>query len=245
MISMEEQASQRRRRDYKLLAVMAFNLVAVWFITGIISLDTKHRLATMEMAALLVVPLIVLYVRGNWAPKLCLASVIVLLPLWFSTYSLLHELSHVVGFLAVGEKVVDYHLIPHFWKGEFTSGWVSSYVIQGWRGVLPGLFPYLRDFLFLIAGWVILKSKRIGNCFLVGLVFVLFCLSPLFDIADNYFSGYLVQHATGNDFLGTAMKIGGIGTNVIGVLLLSFASYVCARILWLYTNFPCKVAERD
>ena len=240
---MSHQNSQRRRRDYKILAVMAFNLVAVWFLTGLVAPDPKHRLATMEITALVLIPLIILYARCNWPPKLWLANLVVLLPLWFSTYSLLHEGSHVVGVFVVGEKIVEYHLIPQFWKGEFTSAWISSHVVPGWRGVLPGLFPYLRDFLFLIAGWVILKSKRIANCFLLGLVFVLFCLSSLFDITDNYFSGYLVQHAIGNDFMGTAMKIGGVETNIIGVLLLSFGLYVVVRILWLYTNFPSTVAN--
>ena len=241
---MREPSSERRRRDYKILAVMVFNLVAVWFLTGLIARDTKHRLATMEITALLLIPLIILYARCNWRPKLWLANLAALLPLWFITYSLLHEGCHAVGVLVVGEKIVNYHLIPAFWKGEFTSdAWVSSNTLEGWRGVLPGLFPYLRDFIFLIAGWVILKSKRIENCFLVGLVFVLFCLSPLFDITDNYFSGYLMQQATGNDFMGTAMKIGELGTNIIGVLLLSFGFCVAVRILWLYTDFPSTVAN--
>jgi hypothetical protein len=237
---MSEQNSQRRRRNFKRLALMAFTLAG--FMWGLRDLDIRHRLATIEIVTLLLIPMIVLYVRGNWPQKLWLASLVVLLPIWFGTYSLLHEGSHLVGVLLVGEKILDYHLIPHFWQGEFTSAWVGSTILPGWRGVLPGLFPYLRDFLFLIAGWVILKSKRIENCFLVGLVFLLFCLSPLFDIASNYL-GYLAEHATGNDFMGTAMKIGGLKTHVIGVLLLSFGLYVVARILWLYTNFPSKVAN--
>ena len=241
---MEVQSSEHRRRDFKLLAVMTFNLVAVWFLTGLVALDLRHRLATMEIAGLLVIPLTVLYVRSNWPPKLWLANLAVLPLLWFSTYSLLHEGSHVVGAIVVGEKIVSCHMIPHFWEGEFTSGWIQSTVLEGWRGVLPGLFPYLRDFLFLIAGWLILKSKRIKNCFLVGLVFVFFCLSPLFDIASNYLGG-LAQHAAGNDFIGTAMRIGSGWTNVIGLVLLSFAFYVSGRILLLYTNFPAKAAKRD
>ncbi len=242
---MEEQGSERSRRDYRLLAVMAFNLLAVWFLTGMGGLDIRHRLATMGLVALVVIPLTVLYVRGKWPPKLWLPSLVVIVPLWFATYSPLHEGSHLVGALVVGEKIVDFHLIPHFWENEFTSAWVQSTVLQGWRGAVPGLFPYFRDFLFLVAGWAILKSKRIKNCFLVGLVFVLFCLSPLFDIADNYVSGYLVQHARGNDFMGTAARIGEVGITLLGILLLSFASYVIARILWMYTDFPCKVAKRD
>src|SRR3974390_1475713 len=54
---MEEKRSERRCRDYKLLAGMAFNLVAVWFLTGLRALDTRHRLTTMEIAALLLIPL--------------------------------------------------------------------------------------------------------------------------------------------------------------------------------------------
>lgn len=240
---MDEEILKRRRRDYRMLAVMAFNLVVVWFVLGKMSLDSRHRTATVEIAGLVLLPLTVLYLRSKWPPRLWVANLFVLPLLWFSTYSLLHEGSHVVGVLLIGDTVVKYHLIPHFWQGEFTSAWIQSAGLQGLRGVLPGLFPYLRDFVFLIAGWMILRLKRITSSFFVGLVLVIFCLSPLFDIEDNYCSGYLLRHAIGNDFTGTAMMIGETWTNLIGIFLLGFASCVIGWVLWLYTDFPYKPAE--
>lgn len=235
---MDEQRSRRWLKDYKIMAVVIFNLIAIWFLLGLMSFDTRHRLATMEITGLILIPLFALYGRSSWPPRLWLANAVVLPVLWFATYSLFHETSHLVGVVLVGGTIVDHHLIPHFWHGEFTAGWVQSRPLQDWRDVIPGLCPYLRDILFLIAGLVILRSKRIRNCFLVGLLFTLFCFSPLFDIVDNYLNGYIVGSAAGNDFLGTAMKIGATWTNIIAVLFAGFAVYVSGRLLWLYRDFP-------
>jgi hypothetical protein len=240
---MDEQFSHRRLRDCKILAVIIFNFVAVWFLLSLMSFDFKHKLATMEIAGLILVPLFAFYARSSWPAKRWAASAIVLPVLWFATYSLLHETSHLVGVILVGGTIVDHHLIPQFWKGEFTVGWMQSKPLQDWRDVIPGLCPYLRDILFLTAGFFILGSKRIRNCFLVGLLFTLCCLSPMFDIVDNYLNGYVLGRASGNDFLGTAMKIGATWTNLIGVLCAGYAVYVTGRLLWLYRDFPGRVAR--
>jgi hypothetical protein len=72
----------------------------------------------------------------------------------------------------------------------------------------------------------------------VGLVFILLCLSPRLDIVDNYFAGFLMRnHPAGNDFTGSALIVGVMWTNIVGVLLSVFAVYVVSRILALYKNF--------
>jgi hypothetical protein len=180
--------------------------------------------------------------RSHWPRRLwlCIIYTVVLFLLWFSTYSALHELSHLAGAILIRDKIVEHHLIPHFWEGEFTVGWVRSQSLHApsWRDVLPGYGPYIRDILFLSIGLITLKAKRIRNAFLVGLVFVLFCLSPLFDIVDNYFNGYLVGRMPGNDFMGSAMRIGATWTNVIGGVSAGFAVYVVWQVVMLYKGFP-------
>ena len=72
----------------------------------------------------------------------------------------------------------------------------------------------------------------------MGLVFILLCLSPLFDIVDNYFAGYVLgHHPAGNDFTGGALHVGTMWTNVIGILFSISAVYVVSRILVLYKDF--------
>jgi hypothetical protein len=124
------------------------------------------------------------------------------------------------------------------------KGWVKSQLLHDWRDVLPGLFPYFRDIVFLIIGFIILKFKKIKNSFFAGLILVILILSSLFDILDNYFIGYVIEHAPqGNDFTGTALKIGEIWTNIIGILFLGFAFYISFRIIFLYKEFPNRNSE--
>jgi hypothetical protein len=95
------------------------------------------------------------------------------------------------GIVAVGDKILDYHLVPRLWEGDFdfTIGWVRLQGFNDWRDVIPGLSPYFRDIALLIAGFLILNSKGIRNSSFAGLIYVLFCLSSLYDIVDNYFTG--------------------------------------------------------
>lgn len=236
---MDENVPQGHRKWLKMF-ILVFIFGPVLFLVPLVIPDTKHRIATFEILGLVIIPLLLFYARTNLSRRMWSINIPVLLLVWFFTSAMLHELSHLIGIMVVGDKIVDYHLIPKFREGDFdfSVGWARSQLLNDWRDVIPGLFPYFRDVVLLIVGFLVLRSKRIHNSFLVGLIFILCCLSSLFDIVDNYFTGYVVGHASGNDFLGTAMKIGENWTNLIGIVFTIFAFSVCGWIIFIYKGFP-------
>jgi len=139
-------------------------------------------LITFEILLVVVIPLLFLYLKGNWPLRtaiLCLLSVPIL---WYLTYALLHELSHVAATFLVGGKVVDYKLIPRFWLGEFGRAWIKSDgITQEWRQLVLSSFPYILDVLCIVTGLLVLRRDFSKNPFVVGLVFMLLCLRPAFD----------------------------------------------------------------
>ena len=138
----------------------------------------------------------------------------------------------------IGSKPIETHLIPHFWKGEFTTGWVRSDPVNGWTGVLPGLFPYIKDIVFLIIGLSIFQKSKINNSFLAGLTYAILCLAPLFDIVNNYFIKFIIGRLEGNDFYGVTLGWGDTLANIIGMTFSIFAIFTCIWIPIIYKNFP-------
>ncbi len=232
--------SENGKKTAKIAGVITFCVVSVLWLAKVFSINARNVIASLEISGFILLPLVLLYARSHWPRRLWIPSTVVLPLLWFSTYGALHELSHLAGVILIRDKIVEHHVIPRFWEGEFTVGWVQSQTLRApsWRDVLPGYGPYIRDIFFLSIGLITLKAKRIRNPFLVGLVFVLCCLSSLFDIVDNYFNGYLVGRMPGNDFMGSAMRIGATWTNVIGVVLAGFAVYVVWQVMVFYKGFP-------
>ena len=74
---------------------------------------------TCEILLFLVMPLLVLYLKGNWPLRKVIPPLVVIPILWYFAYAPLHELSHAAGLYLVGGKAIDYRLIPRFWLGEF------------------------------------------------------------------------------------------------------------------------------
>jgi hypothetical protein len=83
-------------------------------------------LVTIELALILVLPLIVFYQRRGVGYRLYLVYVISLYLIWFATYALLHEASHLFGSWITGARIGDYRLIPHFWEGDLKTGYVNA-----------------------------------------------------------------------------------------------------------------------
>ena len=206
--------------------------------------DIRGMISTIEILSFIPLPLAVFYIRSNWSKDNWLVNFVVLIILWFFTYSLFHELSHLTVSVMLGRKITEYQLIPKYWEGQFFTGaHVGSEPTNQFRvkfGFLAGLAPYIKDVILLIIGYLILKSQKILNSFLSGLIFLICILSSLFDIANNYSIYIINPNTVGNDFQGTALEIGNIWTNIIGVLFTLFSLFVTFRILMLYRDFPPK-----
>jgi hypothetical protein len=230
-------ASVNQRGRIKVAAVVLGNVAVVsWLLPKFIA-DWRTRVTTIELVGLVLLPTVLLYARSSWRARQwwwCVPAAVLLG--WWCTYGLLHELSHLFGSVLLGRNIEAFHL-PGFWRGDMT-GWVRTEFTHDWQGTLMGLCPYLKDLVLAIAGFVVLKRRNIRNAFLVGLIFVFCCLSPLFDIVDNYVNAYLLFHASGTDFVGTELHLGAVWTNLLGVVFTGCFVGSTLLVMRRYRAFP-------
>jgi hypothetical protein len=142
----------------------------------------NYPVYTFEILLVVVMPLLVLYIKGNWPLGKVIPCLVVIPILWYFTYAPLHELSHAVGIYLVGGKVIVWKLIPRFWLGEFARAWViPSGITQSWQILTMDAFPYLLDVVCFIIAIFFFRRCSSRNPFLIGLAFMLLCLRPACD----------------------------------------------------------------
>ncbi len=141
-------------------------------------------LTTFEILLIIVTPLLVLYLRGQWPLRTVTACLCCIAVLWYLTYAPIHELSHALGTTLVGGKIVDVKLIPSFWEGQFAVAWVTSVglVDRSWQQLVMTGAPYVIDVAFVVASLVVLRRPPSRSALVVGLLFMLLCLRPTFDL---------------------------------------------------------------
>jgi hypothetical protein len=142
----------------------------------------NYLLFTCEILLVVVMPLLVLYLKGNWPLRMVIPPLVVIPVLWYFTYAPLHELSHAAGIYLAGGKVIVWKLIPRFWLGEFARAWlIPSGITQSWQQLTMSAFPYMLDVVCFIVAIFVLRQCSPRDPFLVGLVFMLLCLRPACD----------------------------------------------------------------
>lgn len=192
-------------------------------------------IGTLTITFCILLPVILFYKKSNWTKKTKMLLIIILPILWFVTYAFFHELSHMIGTLIVGGEIIDYQMIPKFWQGDFTTAFINPDIETKFQEFVVRLSPYFRDIILLIIGYLILKQKKINNPFVVGLILVLFLLSSLYDVINN-FLGYAFDKS--GDFNGLAKLIGHLWTYIIGILIISLTTILTYRIFKIYKGFP-------
>jgi len=198
----------------------------------------RQVLSTVEIALVLIVPLILFYQRSTWRVKGYWKTVVLLYALWFATYAFFHELSHLIGASMAGCHIIDYRLIPRFWLGDFYDAWVKATWDSGYKGFISTMAPYLRDVALSILGLFLIKKVGEARRFVAGLLLVSCVLSPIYDVVNNV-SIYLCGNFAGNDFDNLAGIVGGIWASVIA---LSFCGLVIAPAIGVYRI--CRPDER-
>ena len=225
----------------RILGICAFNLIVTWFLLGRIDPDPRHRVSTMQVVTLGVVPLVLFYLRNRWPVFRWSVALLGIVAVTVFTYAFLHEASHVLAVYAVGSRPVKVHLVPRYWAGEFTTGAsVSSEPVDGWLGAIPGLGPYIKDVLFVVAGVWILRNRRIQTAFVAGLTYATFCLAPLFDLVNNYSIYVLFGEVPGNDFYGTALRWGPGWAHAVGAAGSTLALVGSAWVQLFYAHHPAE-----
>ena len=139
-------------------------------------------LVTLEILLVVVAPLLFMYLRGKWPLRDAIPCLLVIPVLWYLTYSPIHELSHLVATYLVGGRVVHAKLIPSFWVGEFGRAWLTTEGIRGsWQHVVMTSAPYILDAASVVAGFQLLRRGFSKHAFVIGSLFMLLCLRPMFD----------------------------------------------------------------
>ena len=138
-------------------------------------------LTTSEILLVIVTPVLVLYLRGQWPLRIVIACLCAIPVVWYLTYAPIHELSHALGAILVGGRVVDIKLIPSFWEGTFAVAWVNTEGLGGSWPVMTGA-PYVLDVACVVVGLVVLWRRPSRSSLVVGLLFMLLCLRPTFDL---------------------------------------------------------------
>jgi len=200
------------------------------------------KLITLEVLVIVVVPLIVLFLRGKWPLKTIIICLLVIPVIWYLTYAPIHELSHALGTYIAGGKVTEYKLIPNFWEGVVAVAWIRQTGLNHpWQNLVMSGAPYLLDLLSIIAGAVVMLRYKSKNAYLVGSFFMLLSLRPTFDIvceAIGFYSGYRGDLYNIQKIVGSAMLSSFL------LLFLGLSLFFIYTIIKKYKGFYEKLSPR-
>jgi len=188
----------------------------------------NNLFSSIEMAVIIILPLILFFQKLNMKGLLISRNVISLYLIWFSTYALIHELSHLFGTWLTNARVIDYQLIPNFWEGDFKTGYINTEYSSSFQEFVVVILPYLKNVILLIVGYILIEKNIIHSSFMVGLIVVMLVLSPLYDVFNNYFAFVL---GSLNDFNAIGNFTGKLGSHLIGTLLTFFSILINIFVL--------------
>jgi len=190
-------------------------------------------ITTIEIALLLVLPLIVFFQRSSWRTKEYVFLIPIIYLVWYLSYAFLHEIFHLSAAIVLGKKVYTFQLIPYFWKGETGVGYVDSEYNQ-----LTVLMPYIKDVFFSVIGTIIILKRVMKKPLTTGIVLTVLVLSPLFDVANNYLI-YVMQSI--NDFRAFSDLTNSTIAHLVGILFLSITSISTLLSLKQGKNYPNSI----
>jgi hypothetical protein len=186
-------------------------------------------LVTFEILVVIVTPLLILYLTGSWPLRVVVPCLVVIPVIWYLTYAPIHELSHVLGAYLAGGTVTEIKLIPSFWRGEFGRAWITPHGLPApWQQFMMTSAPYVLDGLSVAVGFFALPRRLLNRPFILGVVFMLLCLRPAFDLVCES-----VAFALGGrgDLYHLALATGSPAVWAGLAILLGFALFTIARVL--------------
>jgi hypothetical protein len=131
----------------------------------------SYPLIACGILLVVVMPLLVLYLKGNWPLRKVIPALVIIPVLWYFTYVPSHELSHAAGLYLAAGKAIDYKLIPRFWLGEFRGGWITpSGMTQSWQQLMLSAFPYMLDIVCFVVAIFVFRRCSTRNLFLLALL---------------------------------------------------------------------------
>jgi len=194
-------------------------------------------MTTLEIALLLMLPLVIFFQRSSWKMKEYVFLIPIIYVIWYLSYAFLHEICHLSAALMLGKKVYDFQLIPYFWKGELGVGYVKSEYNQ-----LTVLMPYIKDVVFSVIGVSLITKKVIKKPLLTGLALTILVFSPLFDIANNYLV-YVTQAI--NDFRAFSDLTSSAVAHFVGISFLAIPLISTLFLLMKAKNYPFGIYIKE
>ncbi len=192
-------------------------------------------LTTFEIALLMMLPLMLFYMQSRWQVRTYIPIIVLLYVIWYATYALFHELSHMTGNWIMGKAIIDNQLIPHLSEGQVGTGFVK-YDFQGdYKDFVIMLMPYARDLLLVVAGYLLIRKRMFKQAFWAGLVLLILVLSSLFDIVNNYLAYVL---GSLNDFNAMTVSAGGLVSHATGITLTAITFYLSVKAILVSRNYP-------
>jgi hypothetical protein len=200
-------------------------------------------LITFEILLVIDIPLMILYLKGNWPVRTTMKCLLSIPVLWYLTYSPLHELSHVAGTYLAGGKVIYVKLIPRFWLAEFGQAWITPVGLrESWQQLVMTSSPYILDVACIATGIFLLRRDFSKNPFILGFIFMLLCLRPAFDFVCE-----TIAFLSGNlgDIYQIKGKIGVLMTWSFIVISLGLSLISILIILRRFIGFPEDLTKRS
>lgn len=192
-------------------------------------------ISALEIALLIMLPLVIFYQRSIWPYKKYLPCIILIYLIWYLSYALFHESMHLLGVWIFDKTIFEIKLIPKFWTGDLGSGYVQYDYKGDSQDFTIILLPYTRDISLLALGYLLISKTKIKRPFLLGLILVMMILSPQFDIANNYFAFLL---GSMNDFNALGKSSSKSVSHMIGISFFMTAALITFHILRRYKNYP-------
>ncbi|MEI6884202.1 MAG: hypothetical protein WCO02_06925 [Bacteroidota bacterium] len=192
-------------------------------------------ITVLEIALLIMLPLVIFYQRSIWSYKEYLPAIIIIYLIWYLSYALFHELMHMLGTWIFDKTIYEIKLIPRFWTGDFGSGYVRYDYKGDSMDFIIIFLPYVRDVILLALGYLLIIRIEAKMPFMIGLIFVIMILSPLFDIGNNYFA-YLLGSM--NDFNALRESSSKSVSHLIGISFFMTTALITIHILKRYKNYP-------
>jgi hypothetical protein len=190
---------------------------------------------TCEILLVLVMPLLVLHLKGNWSLRKVIPPLVIIPILWYFTYAPLHELSHAAGVYLVGGKVIDSKLLPSFWLSEFARAWIiPSGIPDRWQQLTMTVFPYMLDIVCFIVAIFVFRRVFSRNPLLIGLAFMLLCLRPAMDFV---FEPIAFLSGDRNDFYAIQKIVGPFAIWAFILISMGLAAYSITSTLSHLVSF--------
>lgn len=171
------------------------------------------------MMLCVILPLVMLMRREKLTKTYEVLSILVIYAVWYLTNVTFHEGSHYLGCMLTGVEITEVRLIPHVWQGDLVA-YVHTPKMTWGQGAVSLPAPYVLDVVSLLIGVVLLRASGRKGPFLTAMLFMLFCLRPLFDITSN-FAGFVVWNQ--GDFKEMTALFGGAAVYGAGVALSGIA----------------------